>query len=104
MDVSPRVGIWLMPDNNSPGEIEDFIAMMIPCNDAVWPLSETYIDSIPVTHRKFREGKILRSKVHAWLAAREAPRRMGSAIGAGDLNVDVELSKKFVSWLRVLFQ
>ena len=104
IDGTPRVGIWLMPDNGSPGELEDFVSKMVPCDDAVWPLSEAYIDDIPKEHRKFKQGKILRAKVHAWLAAREEPRRMGSAISAGDLNVDVEVSQKFVSWLRELFK
>ena len=27
----PRVGIWLMPDNRSTGELEDFVAAMILC-------------------------------------------------------------------------
>ena len=26
----PRIGIWLMPDNRSLGELEDFVAQMIP--------------------------------------------------------------------------
>ena len=26
----PRIGIWLMPDNQSTGELEDFIVKMIP--------------------------------------------------------------------------
>ena len=65
IDVTPRVGIWLMPDNGSPGELEDFVAKMIPCDDAVWPLSEDYIDGIPEAERKFAEGKVLRAKVHA---------------------------------------
>jgi hypothetical protein len=104
IDGIPRVGIWLMPDNESPGELEDFVARMIPCDDAVWPLSRHYIDGIPATHRRFKQGKILRAEVHAWLAAREEPRRMGSAIGAGDLDVDGEVSQKFVSWLRELFK
>ena len=104
IEGSPRVGIWLMPDNESPGELEDFVAKMIPCDDAVWPLSQSYIDSIPAAHRRFNRGKILRAKVHAWLATREEPRRMGSAISVGDLKRDVEVSKKFVSWLRELFR
>ena len=41
IEGSPRVGIWLMPDNESPGELEDFVAKMIPCDDAVWPLSQS---------------------------------------------------------------
>ena len=100
---NPRVGVWLMPDNQSGGELEDFVERMIPANDAVWPLSQNYIDGISEADRKFTKGKTLRAKVHAWLAAREHPRRMGSAIGVGDLEVDVETTKKFVSWLRQLF-
>ena len=69
----PRIGIWLMPDNQSPGELEDFIALMIPTNDRVWPLSERYVDGIPTAERKFSSGKILKAKIHAWLAVRENP-------------------------------
>ena len=103
IDSSPRIGVWLMPDNQSPGELEDFIAKMIPNDDPVWPLSEDYIDGIPQNVRKFNPRKILRAKVHAWLAARERPRPMGSAIGAGDLKLDVAEAQRFVSWLRNLF-
>ena len=99
----PRVGIWLMPDNQSPGEIEDFVAAMIPHRDPVWPLAQEYIDGIPTADRKFAEGKIPRAKVHAWLAAREDPRRMGAAIGAGDLDTEVALCQSFAAWLRRLF-
>ena len=99
----PRVGIWLMPDNQSPGELEDFVARMIPDDDPVWPLSEDYIEGIPFADRKFAENKTQRAKVHAWLAAREDPRQMGQAIRARDLEIDGELCEKFVDWLRRLF-
>ena len=103
-DELPRVGVWLMPDNELPGELEDFVVRMIPGNDTVWPLSEDYIDGIPSEDRKFTENKRQRAKVHAWLAAREDPRQMGQAIRAGDLEVDGELCQKFVEWLRKLFE
>ena len=32
-ESKPRVGIWLMPDNTSPGELEDFVVQMIPAGD-----------------------------------------------------------------------
>ena len=99
----PRVGIWLMPDNQSTGELEDFVARMIPGDDPVWPLSEDYIEGIPLADRKFAENKTQRAKVHVWLAAREDPRQMGQAIRARDLEVSGELCEKFVSWLRRLF-
>ncbi len=99
----PRVGVWLMPDNESAGELEDFVARMIPADDPVWPLSEDYIDGIPLADRKFAENKTQRAKVHAWLAAREDPRQMGQAIRARDLDVDGGLCERFVAWLRRLF-
>ncbi len=103
-DDLPRVGIWLMPDNQSTGELEDFVARMIPSDDAVWPLSVDYIEGIPIADRKFAENKTQRAKVHAWLASREDPRQMGQAIRARDLEVDGELCQKFVDWLRRLFE
>ena len=99
----PRIGIWMMPDNVSPGELEDFIAAMIPDGDPIWPLSQSYIKDIPETHRKFKPPKTLRAQVHAWLAAREDPRPMGLAIKAGDLDVNAEVCRRFADWLRTLF-
>ena len=103
IDSTPRVGIWLMPNNQASGELEDFVARMIPTNDTVWPLSEKYVNAIPNDARRFKPGKTLRAKVHSWLATREAPRKMGAAIGAGDLNVAAPEAVRFVEWLRRLF-
>lgn len=99
----PRIGIWLMPDNESPGELEDFVQTMVPTDDPVWPRSEIYIDRIPVADRRFRPGKLLRAKLYAWLATRENPGRMGAAIGARDLRVDGVLGSTLARWLRSLF-
>ena len=103
IQAKPRIGIWLMPDNTSAGELEDFVTKMIPTEDPVWPLSLSYIEGIPEADRKFSEKKKLRAQLYAWLAAREDPRRMGLAIRAQDLKVDGDLSKKFVAWLNELF-
>ena len=99
----PRVGIWLWPDNESPGELENFVASMIPGADSVWPLAQDYIARIPEGDRKFASGKVLRAEVYAWLAARKEPRQMGSAINAHDLDINVERCQTFLSWLRELF-
>lgn len=99
-----RVGVWLMPDNVSPGELENFVADMIPQSDKVWPLSKDYIKSIPEADRPFSEGKLLRAKVHAWLATRSEPRKMGSAIRTGDLDIHTGNATRFVEWLRELFK
>jgi len=104
IDGRLRIGIWLMPDNRSTGELEDFVGSMIPSGDPVWPRAEAFIDGIPPDNRKFAPGKIQRAKVHAWLAARESPRPMGLSIRAGDLDTNASNSTTFVNWLRELFK
>lgn len=100
----PRVGIWLMPDNVSPGALEHFVERMIPSDDAVWPLSRQYIEGIPEEHRRFKKSHSQKAKIHAWLAARETPGLlMGTAISSEDLQLDGDLVEKFVAWLQELF-
>ena len=104
IEGNPRVGIWLMPDNVSSGELEDFIVTMIPSDDLVWPLATNYIDGIPIAHRKFADRKETRAKVHAWLAAMKDPRPMGRAIRDNDLEIGGALCQRFVRWLDNLMR
>ena len=99
-----RVGVWLMPDNQCGGELEDFVAEMIPGNDPTWPRAQCYIDSIPAAERRFNHRKLTRAYVHAWLASRQKPRPMGTAITACDLRHDAPIAATFVAWLRELFE
>ena len=100
IDGSPRVGIWLMPDNQSGGELEDFVTSLVPESDPVWPLANDYIEGIPPDHRKFKSHKIAKAKLAAWLATREDPRQMGLAIKAQDLDVNQPVALTFADWLR----
>ena len=100
---SPRVGVWLWPDNQRPGELEDFVEAMIPQDDGVWPRAQAYVSGIPEAERRFPAGKTLKAQLHAWLATRRTPGRMGSAIGTGDLDVDGPVAERFAHWLRRLF-
>lgn len=98
-----RVGLWLMPDNELPGTLEDFIEEMIPAKDPVWPLSKRYIQGIPIKQRKFRPTKTLNAELYAWLATRKTPGRISSAISSRDLDAEGDLSQSFVGWLKALY-
>ena len=100
---SPRIGIWVMPDNVSNGELEDFVRQMIPAGDPVWPSAVDYIDGIPADARKFDDDHIVKNQVHAWLAARKYPGLMGLAIREGDLNTRGQSAQTFLRWLARLF-
>lgn len=97
------VGVWMMPDNTAPGELEDFLESMISVSDRLWPLSQEFVDSIPPQDRKFQEGKKLRAQIHVWLSVQERPLRSGQAIVTKDLDLTGELAQRFQRWLTELF-
>ena len=103
---APRVGIWIMPDNGSRGELEHFVQQMLPADDPVWPLSQEYISGIPEEYclRHFlNERKRLKAQFYAWLATRSLPGLMGKTIGDGELEIDGPLCRRFIAWLEELF-
>jgi len=99
-----RIGVWLMPDNQNKGELEDFVHGLIPSDDPILPHAKKYIDNIPEEDRKFKDRKRVKAYVHAWLAACKKPRPMGLAIKEGDLDKNAAEAVRFVDWLRRLFQ
>lgn len=103
-DSIPRVGVWLMPDNQSCGEIEDFVTGLIPDNDPVWSRAEGYIDNIPEDHRKFCSAKISKAKTYAWVSTRRRPGLIGASVNPDDLDLNKELYKRFVHWLEELYR
>lgn len=100
----PRVGVWLMPDNKTPGEIEDFVAKLIPHNDPIWPKAQRYIDNIPEEHRRFSSTKITKAKTFAWVSTRKRPGLIDSAINSQDLDLSRDSYKSFVRWLEELYR
>lgn len=96
----PTVGVWLMPDNESGGEVEDFVAGLISDDDVVWPLARDYIDRIPDEERP---PKVSKAQVHAWLAARAEGAPMGGAIGQGKFDLECDAAQEFSAWLRGVF-
>ena len=99
----PRVGVWLMPNNQRPGELEDFVQEMIPNGDPVWCLAKRYIRDIPPEAIKFLTKKRSRVELYAWLATRKEPSLMGLAINRGDLQTDGPLCSAFLAWIEGLF-
>lgn len=102
-DDAADVGIWMMPNNGSPGELEDFLAAMIPETDRLWELSQNFVQAIPASELRFPKGKLLRAQIHVWLSLQEQPRRSGQAIVANELDLTGGIARRFQSWLVELF-
>lgn len=99
----PRLGVWIMPDNGSPGALEDFAASLVPAGDALWVRAGDAVDAIPDGDRRFPAARRSKAHMHTWLAWQESPGSpMGQAIGKGDLRADAPAAQRFVAWLRRL--
>jgi hypothetical protein len=97
----PRLGVWIMPDNGSPGALEDFAAALVPEEDALWPRADEVVGALP--ERRFPAARRSKAHMHTWLAWQESPGSpMGQAIGKGDLRADAPAARRFVAWLRRL--
>ena len=100
------IGIWLMPDNNINGMIEDFIKFLIPANDKLMPIAEIVLNDLEM--RKLNKYQpIHRSKalIHTWLSWQENPGTpMGLSITKKYLTSSVPQCDTFVEWIKELFK
>ena len=98
----PKAGIWIMPDNKTPGILEDFLRFLVPGPDALFDHVTTSVDSIP--DRRFTENDKPKAVIHSWLAWQEEPGLpYGTAITARFLDPNVRQADALVSWLQRLF-
>jgi hypothetical protein len=99
----PWVGVWLMPDNVSPGKLEDFIRFLVPAGDKLWLHAESVLDALPDDLVRFRRVDRSKAHVHTWLAwQREPGIRMGQAV-TRFLDPRAPHAIRLVEWLRRVF-
>ena len=101
----PRVGIWLMPDNELPGVLEDFARLLVPTGDALWEQAARCIDGIDPAERLFPNQYLIKAQIHTWLAWQEEPgTQLGLAITRRYLDPESPVAQRFVEWVRRLFR
>ncbi len=97
-----RLGVWIMPDNQSTGMLEDFVANMIREDDEVLPYVDDFLAAIPEDRRRYRKVHESKARLHTWLAVSERPGRpMGQAIKAeSHLDANHASVEPFLKWIR----
>lgn len=97
-----RFGLWIMPDNQSNGMLEDFVANMIHDDDEMLPRVNDFLGAIPRENRRFSPAHQSKARLHTWLAVSERPGRpMGQAIKAeSHLDANHTSVEPFLSWIR----
>ncbi len=99
----PRVGVWLMPDNSSGGELEDFLSGLVPPGDLIWPLAQTYVDDAFDRLLPRERPKRPKAEIHAWLAGKNGGLPMGLSVGKGFFEHGDPTAQTFLAWLLEVF-
>ncbi|BBL76744.1 DUF3226 domain-containing protein [Methylomagnum ishizawai] len=103
-DRKPTIGVWLMPDNRLPGELEDFIAFLVPESDSLWNHAAHALALLPNSPGRFPDQDRSKAHIHTWLAWQYEPGKpLGQAITARYLDANAPDAQRLIAWLKNLF-
>ena len=97
-----RLGIWLMPDNGTPGELENLLVHLVR-DSHDWILAQQFVAAVIQNSNKPETMKIRKSEIRAWLAVQETPGLLGEAMKSGALDLEKPDLEPFLGWLHDLF-
>jgi len=102
----PRVGVWMMPDNQSPGKLEDFVRRLVRSGDeGLWEHAVQAALEATSKGAKFAAKDQPKAQIHTFLAWQDVPGvPMGLAITKQYLDAKSPEAKIFVGWLCRLFE
>jgi hypothetical protein len=104
VDGYPRLGFWLMPDNQSEGMLEDFLLRLAP--EAAVAFAKECAQSAKVQEfGNFKAAHESKAVAHTYLAWQDEPGKpLGIAIKARQFDSANPFADHFIQWLRDLFQ
>jgi len=99
------IGIWVMPDNQNNGYLENFVGMMMEDSNLTWQFAQEKVaELLEKDFCKFTDTKKQKALVHTYLAWQETPGLpMGTAVKAGFINIENPLIESFANWFKNTF-
>lgn len=104
-DGLPDVGLWVMPDHQQDGMLEDFVMPLVVGADQKHLLShaQATVDQLPVT---LFNQQLHTTKAHiaTWRAWQKPPGiRLGKLMLNGSLDTTLSPASEFIRWLNTVF-
>ena len=98
------VGVWIMPNNQDVGMLEDFMMGIIPEDNMLLHEAETVLTNIEKKNiQKYKNVHRAKAKLHTWLAWNDEPcDYVNVAIRKNLFSQDKELVIAFRAWLMEL--
>ena len=99
----PRLGVWLMPDNQQRGMLEDFLLELMDPDARVFT-SDCVDSAVTAGLATFKEAHKTKSIVHTFLAWQDEPGKpLGQSVTSHALNTNHPLVEEFIGWINNLF-
>jgi len=103
-----KLGIWIMPDNQSGGMLETLLLTLVPGGESE-ALLKFARDTCREAKQKFaapyKDRHIQKAEIHTWLAWQDEPgQQLHAAIDQQILDPKSEYAKPFVTWFCKLFE
>lgn len=102
---SIRLGIWIMPDNQSNGSTETFLKCLVPSTEKpLWDHAENSTKEAQAIGAKFTETSWDKACLRTWLAWQDPPDLTpGIALRKKALDPHCDSTTSFVNWFRKLY-
>jgi hypothetical protein len=95
-------GLWIMPDNQNEGILEDFIQCVVNQEDELFNHAVKTVEKLEP--KKFANHHHSKAEIATWLAWQKPPGRgVYCTIEDNLLNTDHDLFKKMKAWLNAVF-
>lgn len=100
-----KIGIWIMPNNQISGMLEDFISFLVSDDDKLMPIVDETLNKIENdTLNKYKQIHKSKARINTWLAWQEDPGTpMGLSITKKYLTTEKETCMILINWLNNLF-
>ena len=105
-DEGLRLGAWIMPDNQTSGMLETFLAYLVPDEGSdIWKFSCETVEKAREKGAPFRENHLDKARIHSWLAVQDPPgQSLHLAIVKRILAPESDEAETFINWFVELFQ
>lgn len=104
-DIFLKAGAWIMPNNEYPGTLEDFLLDMIPIEDELMvEVENKLLDLESQCKQRYEVKDRNKAKVQTYIAWEHKPGiSVATAVKSRILNPHTPTADKFVEWIKELF-
>lgn len=101
-----KLGVWIMPDNQSRGMLETFLAYLVPDKfGALWAYAQEVLVEARNRAADYSDAHRDKAAIHTWLAWQDPPGcQLHHAVLQRVLDPRSPLARPFIDWFRRLYE